>query len=242
AVFVGYTSAMVTGVWLGNDDNKGTRLSGGNVPATIWSQFMTKAHAGRSPQPIPGGSYAGQLIAQQVIDPNTGMPVIDPNTGQPVQTLTAPTAGQVYAIGPATGQPMQGLQPIQGQSANPPIQTGTMTDPATGMQYDATTGQPLTNGADPTWGQFDQNVQYDSFGQAIDPVTGNALQQPNNGAGNAPVDPDTGLPMTLIVDPATGEQVWVPSAPASQNQPVYNQQPIYAEPQVIQQQPGQFAP
>ncbi|OAM77591.1 PBP1A family penicillin-binding protein [Devosia elaeis] len=254
AVFVGYTSAMVTGVWLGNDDNKGTRLSGGNVPATIWSQFMTKAHAGRSPQPIPGGSYAGQLIAQQVIDPNTGMPVIDPNTGQPqvqyvdggsgqpVQTMTDPATGQIYAIDPATGQPMQGLQPIQGQSANPPIQTGTMTDPATGMQYDSTTGQPLTNGADPTWGQFDQNVQYDSFGQAIDPVTGNALQQPNNGAGNAPVDPDTGLPMTLIVDPATGEQVWVPSAPASQGQPVYNQQPIYAEPQVIQQQPGQFAP
>src|SRR5690606_5694562 len=59
---------------------------------------------------------------------------------------------QIYAIDPATGQPMQGLQPIQGQSANPPIQTGTMTDPATGMQYDSTTGQPLTNGADPTWG------------------------------------------------------------------------------------------
>jgi hypothetical protein len=32
-----------------------------------------------------------------------------------------------------------------------------------------TTGQPLTNGGDQTWGQFDQNVQYDSFGQAIDP-------------------------------------------------------------------------
>src|SRR5690606_32139465 len=74
ALFVGYTSAMVTGVWLGNDDNKSTRLSGGNVPAAIWSQFMTKAHQGRSPAPIPGGSYAGQLIAQQLIDPNTGQP------------------------------------------------------------------------------------------------------------------------------------------------------------------------
>ncbi len=246
ALFVGYTSAMVTGVWLGNDDNKGTRLSGGNVPASIWSQFMTKAHEGRSPQPIPGGSYAGQLIAQQMIDPNTGMPMIDPTTGQPVvqyvdggtnqpvQTMTDPATGQVYAIDPATGQPMQGLQPIQTQSANPPIQTGIMTDPATGMQYDANTGQMVTNGGDATWGQFDQNqsVTYDANGQAIDPVTGYPLQSQNNGFDNsAPIDPDTGLPMMLITDPATGQQVWVPSAPATQNQQVYTQP-----------QQGQFAP
>ena len=247
ALFVGYTSAMVTGVWLGNDDNKGTRLSGGNVPASIWSQFMTKAHAGRSPQPIPGGSYAGQLIAQQIVDPNTGMPVIDPatgqpqvqyvdgGTGQPVQTTTDPATGQVYAIDPATGQPMTGLQPAQGQaSTNPPIQTGIVTDPATGMQYDATTGQPVTGG-DTTWGQFDQNqsVTYDANGQAYDPVTGYPLQDQTNGFDNsAPIDPDTGMPMILITDPATGEQVWVPSAPASQPQ---------QQPQVIQQ-PGQFAP
>ncbi len=239
ALFVGYTSAMVTGVWLGNDDNKGTRLSGGNVPASIWSQFMTKAHAGRSPQPIPGGSYAGQLIAQQVVDPMTGQTVVqyvDGGTGQPVQTMTDPTTGQTYAVDPATGQRIEGLQPIGGDtsSANPPIQTGIMTDPATGMQYDATTGQMVTNGDDATWGQFDQNqsVTYDANGQAIDPVTGYPLQSQTNGFDNsAPIDPDTGLPMILITDPATGQQVWVPSAPATQNQQVY-----------LQPQQGQLAP
>ncbi len=243
ALFVGYTSAMVTGVWLGNDDNKGTRLSGGNVPASIWSQFMTKAHAGRSPQPIPGGSYAGQLISQQVTDPTTGQTVVqyvDGGTGQPVQTMTDPATGQTYAVDPATGQRIEGLQPIGGDtmSANPPIQTGIMTDPATGMQYDATTGQMVTNGGDATWGQFDQNqsVTYDANGQAIDPVTGYPLQSQTNGFDNgfnnsAPIDPDTGLPMILITDPATGQQVWVPSAPATQNQQVY-----------VQPQQGQLAP
>lgn len=208
ALFVGYTSSMVTGVWLGNDDNKGTRLSGGNVPVAIWSEFMTKAHQGRSPAPIPGGSYAGQLIAQQLVDPNTGLPVIDPatgqpqvqyvdgGTGQPVQTVTDATTGQVVAIDPATGQPMQGLQPIQQvQSANQ------------SMGADAT--------MDGTWSQFDQTVQTDLSGQAIDPVTGFPLQPQTNGVGAAPIDPDTGLPMMLIVDPATGQQVWVPSAPAT---------------------------
>ncbi|WP_297102957.1 PBP1A family penicillin-binding protein [uncultured Devosia sp.] len=273
ALFVGYTSAMVTGVWLGNDNDTKTTLSGGNVPANIWSEFMTKAHAGRSPASIPGGSYAGQLIAQQMIDPNTGMPAIDPatgqpmvqyvdgGTGQPVQTMTDPTTGQVVAIDPATGLPIEGLAPVDSQSINPPIQTGTMVDPATGLpvglqydpatglnydpatgaQYDPATGLPI----DPATGLplatgGEAAVQYDANGQAIDPVTGFPLQQQANGFGTAPIDPETGLPMTLIVDPATGQQVWVSSAPAGQQAVPQGQivppgqvqqQPTYQEPQ-----------
>jgi penicillin-binding protein 1A len=271
ALFVGYTSAMVTGVWLGNDNDTETTLSGGNVPASIWSEFMTKSHAGRSPAPIPGGSYAGQLIAQQLIDPNTGLPVIDPatgqpqvqyvdgGTGQPVQTSVDPATGQIIAIDPATGLPIEGLAPIGAQTANPPIQTGTMVDPATGLpvglQYDAATGlnyDPATGTYyDPATGQPIDHatglplattgqptaVQYDANGQAIDPVTGFPLQQQTTGVGAAPIDPETGLPMTLVVDPATGQQVWVPSAPTGQQQIVppaqviEGQQPTYQEPQ-----------
>jgi len=242
ALFVGYTSAMVTGVWLGNDNDTGTSLSGGNVPANIWSNFMTKALEGRSPAPIPGGSYAGQLIAQQLIDPNTGMPAIDPatgqpmvqyvdgGTGQPVQTTTDPATGQVIAIDPATGAPIEGLAPVSGQTANAPIQTGTMVDPATGQpvqQLDPNTGLPIDQG---------QLVQYDANGQAIDPVTGFPLQQQSNGFGQAPIDPETGLPMTLVVDPATGQQVWVPSAP-TQQQGFTQPQGQIVPPGQVQQQP-----
>jgi penicillin-binding protein 1A len=229
AVFVGYTSAMVTGVWLGNDDNKGTKLSGGNVPVAIWSEFMTKAHAGRSPVAIPGGSYAGQVIPQQLIDPNTGQPIIDPatgqpqvqyvdgGTGQPVQTMVDPATGQIIAIDPTTGQPMQGVAPIQ--SGNPPIQTGQMMDPATGLPVE----------------QFVDANGFNAAGQAIDPVTGFPLQDQNAGFGQAPIDPETGLPMTLVVDPVTGQQVWVPSAPLQPAQPVQNQQ-------VFVDNNAQFAP
>jgi penicillin-binding protein 1A len=239
ALFVGYTSAMVTGVWLGNDDNKGTKLSGGNVPAAIWSEFMTKAHAGRSPVPIPGGSYQGQIIAQQLMDPTTGQLVIDPNTGmpqvqyvdggtgQPVQTTVDPATGQIVAIDPATGQPIPGLAPVSQGGGNPPIQTGQMVDPNTGMPVDQGFGQ----------GQFDQNLGFD-------PATGYPMETPNAGFGQAPIDPDTGLLMTLIVDPATGEQVWVPSAPASQQpfqgQQIQQTQPNsgFAPPVPVEQQPG----
>lgn len=230
ALFVGYTSAMVTGVWLGNDDNQSTRLSGGNVPVAIWSEFMTKAHQGKSPTPIPGGSYAGQVIAQQMVDPNTGQLVIDPatgqpmvqyvdgGTGQPVQTMTDPATGQVVAIDPATGQPLQNTQVIGPQSNNPPIQTGQMVDPVTGLPVGQVVDGTEFNGTDP----FNGAGQLNGTGQAIDPATGFPIQEQNTGFEQAPIDPETGLPMMLVVDPSTGQQVWVPSAPTSGGQQFTN--------------------
>jgi penicillin-binding protein 1A len=58
AWFVGYTSHLVAGVWLGNDDNSPTKkASGGNLPVEIWSRFMKVAHDGVPPQPLPSGTW-----------------------------------------------------------------------------------------------------------------------------------------------------------------------------------------
>ncbi|MEO6394893.1 MAG: transglycosylase domain-containing protein [Devosia sp.] len=54
ALFVGYTARMVTGIWLGNDDDTPTKLSGGSIPTQIWSDFMTKAHEGFPIAELPG--------------------------------------------------------------------------------------------------------------------------------------------------------------------------------------------
>ena len=44
AYFVGYTPNIVTGVWVGNDDNtKMGNLTGGTVPAIIWRDVMRVA-------------------------------------------------------------------------------------------------------------------------------------------------------------------------------------------------------
>jgi penicillin-binding protein 1A len=61
ALFVGYTAKMVAGVWLGNDDDKGTKLSGGTVPVEIWSQFMAKAHEGVPVAELPGAFTTPEL-------------------------------------------------------------------------------------------------------------------------------------------------------------------------------------
>jgi penicillin-binding protein 1A len=58
AWFVGYTNAMVAGVWLGNDDSSPTKkVSGGNLPVEIWSRFMKVAHQGVPPTPLPGAGW-----------------------------------------------------------------------------------------------------------------------------------------------------------------------------------------
>src|SRR5262249_30600693 len=58
AWFVGYTSHLIAGVWLGNDDDSPTKkVSGGNLPVAIWSRFMQAAHQGVPPQPLPGGLW-----------------------------------------------------------------------------------------------------------------------------------------------------------------------------------------
>jgi penicillin-binding protein 1A len=58
AWFVGYTSHLVAGVWLGNDDNSPTRkASGGNLPVEIWSKFMRVALEGVPPAGLPSGTW-----------------------------------------------------------------------------------------------------------------------------------------------------------------------------------------
>jgi penicillin-binding protein 1A len=47
AWFVGFTPDVVTGVWVGNDDdNPMERVAGGGMPSTIWRQYMVAAHQG----------------------------------------------------------------------------------------------------------------------------------------------------------------------------------------------------
>jgi penicillin-binding protein 1A len=60
AWFLGYTSYLVAGVWLGNDDSSPTKkVSGGNLPVEIWSRFMKAAHQGVPIAGLPAGAWRG---------------------------------------------------------------------------------------------------------------------------------------------------------------------------------------
>ncbi len=65
AWFVGYTANLTAGVWVGNDSDAPTKnVSGGNLPATIWARFMTKAHEGVPVAQLPGTEIVDYLLAQ----------------------------------------------------------------------------------------------------------------------------------------------------------------------------------
>src|SRR5882724_1937246 len=66
AWFIGYTANLVTGVWLGNDDNSPTRkATGGGLPVEVWTRFMRVAHQGVPVAALPG-SQAGGLLSSFV--------------------------------------------------------------------------------------------------------------------------------------------------------------------------------
>jgi penicillin-binding protein 1A len=46
AWFVGFTNDYVTGVWVGNDDNSSTRVTGSTLPAQLWRTVMLEAQRG----------------------------------------------------------------------------------------------------------------------------------------------------------------------------------------------------
>jgi len=53
AWFIGFTSQLVTGVWVGNDDfTPMKRVTGGSIPAAIWNAYMSEALTAYEPAPL----------------------------------------------------------------------------------------------------------------------------------------------------------------------------------------------
>ena len=64
AWFIGFTSDLVVGVWVGNDDNSPMNgVVGGGIPATIWHDFVTAAESMRRPK---GSPDATQMVSSSV--------------------------------------------------------------------------------------------------------------------------------------------------------------------------------
>jgi penicillin-binding protein 1A len=95
AWFIGYTSNLVTGVWLGNDDNSPTKkATGGGLPVEVWTRFMRTAHEGVRVAALPGAQAGGTFsqIASQIV-PGTPVPASGSgNRPTPTRTSVRPEA------------------------------------------------------------------------------------------------------------------------------------------------------
>jgi penicillin-binding protein 1A len=96
AWFIGFTSQLVTGVWLGNDDNTPMkRITGGGLPVEVWSEFMRIAHRGKTPSGLPGASIAALVTAPG--------PASNPLSGQSSSPSANPLSGPLS--GPPSSPP-----------------------------------------------------------------------------------------------------------------------------------------
>ncbi|WP_298255881.1 transglycosylase domain-containing protein [Bradyrhizobium sp.] len=94
AWFIGYTANLVTGVWLGNDDDSPTKkATGGGLPVEIWTRFMKAAHQGVTPIPLPASPPAPPVgfpaAVAQASSPGAAAAPPSPIPGRPSLTRTA---------------------------------------------------------------------------------------------------------------------------------------------------------
>ncbi len=115
AWFVGYTATLVTGVWLGNDDNSPMKkVTGSGAPAEIWNRFMRAALAGSTPVALPAASWQR---SPGLSDPSPPQPLAPAAPGGPPSVAPAP-GPMVLNAGGATGQARP--SPIPDGAPRPP--------------------------------------------------------------------------------------------------------------------------
>jgi len=134
--FVGFSSGLTTGVWMGRDDARPVGgLQGGTAPARAFHDFMSVAVANRPVEqfetqvPMPDWQLTPEeeLFGDQAVDSNGMQPMVDEN-GMPLANQPSQEPGyppQQPMVRPdGTGEPTQQeldqAFPPQQQSAPPP--------------------------------------------------------------------------------------------------------------------------
>jgi penicillin-binding protein 1A len=116
AIFIGFAGDLVTGVWVGKDDNTPLKgVTGGGLPARIWRDFMGQAVGGAARAPV--------------VAPRPRVEV-RPNPEDPGATIAVPIEGTGYDVGlevrgdgvTITAQPApdRGPPPVTLEPAGPP--------------------------------------------------------------------------------------------------------------------------
>ena len=120
AWFVGYTAHLVTGVWLGNDDNSPTRkATGGGLPVEVWTRFMKVAHQNAPVAALPGSQPQGGFLSG----------LFGGNSRTPAQ----PTRPQVSDANPSYVSPTTNSPASYPQARPPATQTSVRPEAASGL-------------------------------------------------------------------------------------------------------------
>jgi penicillin-binding protein 1A len=119
ALFIGFAGDLVTGVWVGKDDNSPLgKTTGGTLPAQIWRNFMARAvsaNAGPDLRPAPPPAPI-DVPAIDYPAGNVQVPIGD--TGYDVGIAVGPDEVTV-GVGPFEGTIDTRVEPVPGEDAPP---------------------------------------------------------------------------------------------------------------------------
>ena len=128
AWFVGYTPSVVTGVWVGNDDNSRMGgLTGGTVPAIIWRDVMKKATEpyGNEDFGYPDvlSQKAGKNVAALTNSTNSANYHDDSDVTAPTEDVVQVNSYQPPASDGTAGVNTTPVRPVAPQLSHPPVPT-----------------------------------------------------------------------------------------------------------------------
>ena len=84
AWFIGFTPDLITGVWVGNDDNSPMKkVTGGRIPAHIWHDFMMAALKDTPPRDFPKPPTETESILQSLLGRGSSAPAEAAATAAP---------------------------------------------------------------------------------------------------------------------------------------------------------------
>lgn len=134
AWFIGYAPQLVTGVWVGNDDNTPMKkVTGGMLPASIWHDFMKAALENNQAESIPTSSVPSAMPWQMDMT----------RDGAPVPSGEIPTtpepAGDDETDTPIFRLPWQNDDPEEEEKEETPAPDGNLA-PSAGAKRDVELG------------------------------------------------------------------------------------------------------
>lgn len=141
AWFIGFSSDLITGVWVGNDDSSPmNKVTGGLLPAQIWNGFMRLALQNRPATPLQRAEPVGMVMAQT---PDNGAPGTQPQDQGPLDGIGRFFGGW-FGNNPAPAPPPP---PPPQQRAEVPPDFFTGRRPNTAAATPNNTGNTLNDGS-----------------------------------------------------------------------------------------------
>jgi penicillin-binding protein 1A len=128
AWFMGFTGALVAGIWIGHDDFQSMPgITGGSLPAQIWHNYMSVAHNNRPIPPIPGLPLHPNQVADQArlaelkrVDPGLAQAQVVQSTQKKSSIMPDQTKDALKHISEAI-RGANGVQAMPAIAARPPL-------------------------------------------------------------------------------------------------------------------------